>query len=171
MVYAVDNNPQHVEYMNRLVSEMKLTNIAVAGESQPGEIMIPDDAKDIDCVYLCSLWHVLYTFTHQDKANFIYKVKKCLKPNGKLVIVDNAMIHPKDDEKKQSCRTMDPTSIRTGYRTDAELWNETGRHASSDHSPAVLARFSEGGDTGLPQGCRRITIWAKALFGSIRRRR
>jgi ubiquinone/menaquinone biosynthesis C-methylase UbiE len=89
LVYAVDNNQQHIEYLSRQLQEFGIKNvqaIAASGEEVKFE-------KQADLVYLCSLYHNVYGLPlAEEREKFMASIKSMLKPGGRLVIVDNALV-------------------------------------------------------------------------------
>lgn len=89
LVYAVDNNQQHIEYLSKLLQEFGIHNvqaIAASGEEVKFE-------KQADIVYLCSLYHNIYGLAlGEERERFMGSMKNMLKPGGRLVIVDNALV-------------------------------------------------------------------------------
>ena len=94
-VYALDSNLDHVDYLKTLVKDLKIANVHPE-LSTLEEFGIPEDVK-VDCAFMCSLYHVIYTsFSQEEREEFIANIKGSLKPNGKLVIVDNALVEQKN---------------------------------------------------------------------------
>ena len=88
-VYAVETNPQHIEYVKNLAQKLNYKNIETVMGKQDGFTV----TRKADLVYLCSLYHVIYTLcTEQEREMFVNSLRSCLKPDGTLVIVDNALV-------------------------------------------------------------------------------
>jgi len=89
-VYGLDTAEKQVENLNRVASKMSVTNIE-ARLSKENNAMLPENS--IDMAYLCSLYHATYvTSIEYVKDEFINSLRKALKPDGKLVIVENEPI-------------------------------------------------------------------------------
>ena len=88
-VYAIETNPRHVEYVKGLVKKFDAKNVHwVAGTEAGFEI-----GKKADLAFLCSLYHNVYATTNDSEvASFLNGIRKNLKPDGSLVIVDNALV-------------------------------------------------------------------------------
>jgi predicted methyltransferase len=90
-VIATDNNELHLEYLKDLVKKLNAKNVEIAKSAQ-GDMGLPNDGS-VDCAFLCSLYHVVYcTFTEGERKFFLDSIKKCLKDDGRMVIVDNALV-------------------------------------------------------------------------------
>lgn len=89
-VYAVDTNAHHTRFIQQMIQDLGIKNIVpIRGLSD--DIRVHDNR--IDCVFLCSLYHVIYAAsTETEREDLIASVKRCLKPDGRLVIVDNAPV-------------------------------------------------------------------------------
>ena len=94
-IYALENNMDHVEYLKTLIKDLKIANVHPA-LSTLEEFGIPEDVK-VDFAFMCSLYHVIYTsFSQEEREEFIENIKRSLKPDGRLVIVDNALVEEKN---------------------------------------------------------------------------
>jgi ubiquinone/menaquinone biosynthesis C-methylase UbiE len=79
-VYALDSNTHFIETLKK---EVKGTNI----ETIEGDITKPTtlDASSIDFIYLSTVFHVF--FQHQ-RQGFLQEIRRLLKPNAYLAIVE-----------------------------------------------------------------------------------
>ena len=90
-VYAVETNPMHIDYMQRYVKANEINNVEVVPGSTFG-IGIDPSIK-VDIVFSCSLFHIVYaSFPEDDRKEFYQGIINALKPGGKLVVVDNALV-------------------------------------------------------------------------------
>jgi ubiquinone/menaquinone biosynthesis C-methylase UbiE len=89
-VYAIDTNELHTEYVSGLCKKLGVENIqTVKGDFHDIKV----DAE-VDCAFLCSLYHVIYaTSSESEKDALIASIKRVLKKDATLVIVDNALVH------------------------------------------------------------------------------
>lgn len=88
-VYAIDINKKHVEYLDIFIKKNNVTNV-VEIESRMNDIMLKEK---VDLAFLCSLYHIIYaTSMERVKDEFIQSIKDSLKDDGRLVIVDNALV-------------------------------------------------------------------------------
>jgi ubiquinone/menaquinone biosynthesis C-methylase UbiE len=89
-VYSIDTNVAHLEYVRKLAGEMGLGNINTI-EGKLDNSMLP--AEKLDKVFMCSLFSPVYT-TGMNKVThkFIQSIRKSLKKNGRLIIVDNDVV-------------------------------------------------------------------------------
>lgn len=79
-VFAVDVEPVMVESCSQRAREAGLTNVTVA-RSEENSFPLPDAA--VDLVFACHLLHELL-----DPATFFAEVRRALKPEGRVVVVD-----------------------------------------------------------------------------------
>jgi ubiquinone/menaquinone biosynthesis C-methylase UbiE len=89
-VYSTDTNVAHLEYVRKLAGEMGLENISTI-EGKLDNSMLPEEK--LDKVFMCSLFSPVYT-TGMNKVThkFIQSIRKSLKKNGRLIIVDNDVV-------------------------------------------------------------------------------
>jgi predicted methyltransferase len=88
-VYAIDNNKRHVEYIKQLNQKLNINNVT------PIEARIDsfDIDQKVDHVFLCSLYHILYGYIREEhREPFIASIKKVLKDDGRLIVVDNSLV-------------------------------------------------------------------------------
>jgi len=90
-VYAIDNNRRHNRYVTDLARKRGIDNIEVIMPPLDGIGL--DEKPKVDLAFMCSLYHIIYTtFAEPKKDAFVNSIKKSLKPDGSLVIVDNAFL-------------------------------------------------------------------------------
>ncbi|MFO1430428.1 MAG: methyltransferase domain-containing protein [Candidatus Competibacteraceae bacterium] len=90
-VYAIDNNPRHNEYLTGLIDKYHIDNVQVVS-ARVDDIGLPPDTK-VDYAFICSLYHIIYaTFTEEERAAFVDSIKRSLKSDGTLVVIDNALV-------------------------------------------------------------------------------
>ena len=88
-VYALDINDLHVAYLSNFVARMGIPNIHILLSNVDDVVM----TNSVDMAFLCSLYHVIYTTSSEsDKDELITSIKRMLKPDGRLVIVDNGLV-------------------------------------------------------------------------------
>jgi predicted methyltransferase len=91
LVYAVDVNPTHTDYVKELAKEWKLSQIQTVESTQSG-FELPKEGQ-ADTIFMCSLYHILYGVSSQsERDGMIKSITKALKPNGRLVVVDNGPV-------------------------------------------------------------------------------
>ena len=89
-VYALDTVQAHLDYVKNVAKKFALSNIEVR-KDRPDSTDLP--ASNSDLVFMCSLYHIIYaTATEEVKDRFIDSIKKALKPDGRFVVVDNAVV-------------------------------------------------------------------------------
>ena len=90
-VYAVETNPLHLKYLRDYVSRYQVPNVEVVEGSFEG-IGLPEGVQ-VDVVYICSLYHNVYAaFTDDERDYFVGSIRRALKENGQLIIVDNDLV-------------------------------------------------------------------------------
>jgi ubiquinone/menaquinone biosynthesis C-methylase UbiE len=89
-VYAIDTVQNHLDYVKNVSQKFDLRNVETIKDRADDVGLNPDTA---DLVFMCSLYHIIYTTaTEEVKDRFVDSLKGALKPNGRLVIVDNAVV-------------------------------------------------------------------------------
>lgn len=90
-VLAFDTKESHIDYLNGLANKWGLKQLKGAVSSVDGfEIPEPGTA---DLVFMCSLYHILYGVSSQaEREGMIASIHKALKPDGRLVVVDNGPV-------------------------------------------------------------------------------
>jgi SAM-dependent methyltransferase len=91
-VYAVDTNKRHLDYVDRLGNDTGTKSIRTV-LSELDNAKLPENSIDVG--FLCSLYGVVYaTSMEHVKDDFVASIRSALKPNGRLVIVDNSIVKP-----------------------------------------------------------------------------
>ena|GEM_PF-227340 len=91
-VYAIDTNKRHLDYVEKMATETKADNVKVV-LSDLNDIKLPENS--IDTAFLCSVYSIVYAASMEKvKDEFIASIRKALKPNGRLIIVDNDVVEP-----------------------------------------------------------------------------
>ncbi len=88
-VYAIEVNPRHIEYLSEITGKLGIENVKIL-RSRVNNIEL---SEPVDMAFLGSLYHVVYTYlSEQERTQFVESIKKVLKPDGTLAIVDNALV-------------------------------------------------------------------------------
>jgi predicted methyltransferase len=88
-VHAIEVNPRHIEYLSKVISQQGIGNVKVL-RSKVNSIEL---SEPVDLAFLGSLYHVVYTYlSEEDRSQFVESIKKVLKPDGTLAIIDNALV-------------------------------------------------------------------------------
>lgn len=91
-VYALDIKKGHIAFLKDFIKKEGITNI-VPIKNEPETLPIPEK---VDYAYMCSLYHIIYGVSSQQERDiFINNIKKSLKKNGTLIIVDNGPVTDK----------------------------------------------------------------------------
>jgi SAM-dependent methyltransferase len=89
-VYAIDTVQNHLDYVRNVSQQFNLGNIETIKDRADAAGLNPDTA---DLIFMCSLYHIIYTTsTEEVKDRFVGSLKDALKADGRLVIVDNAVV-------------------------------------------------------------------------------
>ncbi|MEW6041520.1 MAG: class I SAM-dependent methyltransferase, partial [Elusimicrobiota bacterium] len=89
-VYAIDVNEGHLNFIKNFIKEQKIKNVE-AIKSTLDDISLKEK---VDYLFMCSLYNIIYgIFSEASRANFIMSIKKALKKDGRLIIVDNEPVN------------------------------------------------------------------------------
>jgi precorrin-6B methylase 2 len=89
-VLAIDTVEEHLNYVKGLCAKFDIKNVETIKDRQDSAGV---QANSADMVFMCSLYHIIYTtLTEEVKDRFVNSLKAALKPDGRLVIVDNAVV-------------------------------------------------------------------------------
>lgn len=91
-VYAIEMEEDRITYVNKVAQKLGVNNIVSV--LNDGQTLALGDNK-VDMVLMVSLYHNIYAMTTARERNtLIEDVRKSMKPDGRLVIVDNAVVPP-----------------------------------------------------------------------------
>jgi ubiquinone/menaquinone biosynthesis C-methylase UbiE len=91
-IYAIDTNKRHLDFLEGFTKEEEIKNIELV-HSKFDDVSIPENS--VDRAFMCSLYGVIYLVsTEPVKDRFVISIIRCLKPGGKLAIVDNNAVVP-----------------------------------------------------------------------------
>jgi len=94
-VYGIETNGQHISYVKDYIRKYHVNNIDIF-EYQPDGLGLKSSTK-VDVVFTCSLYHILYAaLTDWERDLFIENIKKYLKEDGRLIIVDNDLVESEE---------------------------------------------------------------------------
>ena len=86
-VYATEINEDALHYVQDFKGEYGIGQIKTL-ETKMNDACLPEDS--LDMIFMCSMYHAVYiTDIEFVKDEFIASLKKALKKDGRLVIVDN----------------------------------------------------------------------------------
>jgi SAM-dependent methyltransferase len=89
-VLGIDTVGNHLNYIKSLCSKFDIKNVETI-KDRPDSAGVP--ANSTDMIFMCSLYHIIYTtLTEEVKDRFVNSLKTALRPDGRLVIVDNAVV-------------------------------------------------------------------------------
>lgn len=88
-VYATDTNAGHIRYVVDLAKQLGVKNVEAREVPTTGAPF----ARRLDAVFLCSLYHNVYALASRGECDeFVGHIRKALKPDGRLILVDNALV-------------------------------------------------------------------------------
>ncbi len=94
-VFAIDTVKQHLDYINRLTRQEGISTITTVHNHNESLGLAP--GQKVDLAFMCSLYHIIYiVYRESARETFLESIKSSLKPDGRLVIVDNAVVEGKD---------------------------------------------------------------------------
>ena len=86
-VYATEINEDALHYVQEFRDEFGIKNVKTI-EAKMNDASLPEDS--LDMIFMCSMYHAVYiTDIEFVKDDFIASLKRALKEDGRLVIVDN----------------------------------------------------------------------------------
>ena len=93
LVYAIETDESYLQFIKQQVKTERLRNVKTV-LSLPDDIKVNDQA---DVAFICSLYHVIYGWSPEPmRRGFLESIKRALKPDGRLVIVDNLAAHGRE---------------------------------------------------------------------------
>ena len=91
-VYATEINQDAISYLQQFIRDKDVKNIETV-VTRMNDAGLP--ANSVDTVFMCSMYHAVYiTNIEFVKDHFIDTVKKALKKDGRLIVVDNDIPEP-----------------------------------------------------------------------------
>lgn len=91
-VYATEINKDALSYLDNFIEKYDVKNISTV-TTRMNDAGLPTNS--VDTVFMCSMYHAVYiTNIEFVKDHFIDTVKKALRKNGRLIVVDNDIPDP-----------------------------------------------------------------------------
>ena len=88
-VYATEINKDALSHLETFIAASNVKNI-ITVTAKMNDICLPENS--LDTVFMCSMYHAVYiTDIEFVKDEMIESLRKAIKPEGRLVIVDNAI--------------------------------------------------------------------------------
>ncbi len=85
-VYATEINPDALEYLNGFIKKNNINITTLIANLNDAAL----DENSVDTMFICSMYHAVYIANLEYvKDEFIESIKKALRSNGRLVVVDN----------------------------------------------------------------------------------
>lgn len=86
-VYSTEINSDALKYLEDFTKKYNIKNIETI-VTKMNDAKLPKDSVDV--IFMCSMFHAVYiTDIEYVKDDFIFSMKKGLKPGGRIVVVDN----------------------------------------------------------------------------------
>ena len=80
MIYAVDVSPDMILHINRVIRDLKVTNV-VSVLAEPDDPLLP--VASVNRFFFSDSWHHI-----DNQTKYLSLMKKLLKPNGEVVMID-----------------------------------------------------------------------------------
>lgn len=94
-VYAIDTVKAHLNYLDSVARRNDIRTITTINNHNETLGLAPD--QKVDLAFMCSLYHIIYiVYREAAREKFIDSVRSALKPDGRLVIVDNSVVDGAD---------------------------------------------------------------------------
>ncbi|MEA5390333.1 methyltransferase domain-containing protein [Cyanobium gracile UHCC 0139] len=91
-IYAIDTVKEHLTYIEKVKKAAGVSNIITINNHN--ESIGLEAQPKVDTAFMCSLYHIIYVvFRESARQELIENIKGSLKPDGRLVIVDNSLVH------------------------------------------------------------------------------
>jgi ubiquinone/menaquinone biosynthesis C-methylase UbiE len=91
-VFAIDTLQDHLDYVSQLSKQYDIQNVQPVNNNPGSTIRL--DANQVDLAFMCSLYHNIYGMAKDKEINsLVASIRKALKPEGTLIIVDNALVN------------------------------------------------------------------------------
>lgn len=91
-VYALEMKDEHIDRLTSFMQQTDISNVEVI----KGKEDILELPEQVDMMFMCSLYHILYgVISDRDRDTYLKSLISHLKPDGELIIVDNG---PVDDD-------------------------------------------------------------------------
>lgn len=89
-VFAIDTVEKHLNYLKQVSQKYDIHNVETV-LTQGDSIGVGENQAD--AAFLCSLYHNIYAMSKEDDRNrFVESIKKALKKNGTLIVIDNSWV-------------------------------------------------------------------------------
>jgi ubiquinone/menaquinone biosynthesis C-methylase UbiE len=139
-VLAVDIDEGMLSYLRQRLAQEKIQNVQVMQVPSHDPLLIDGS---LDLAFICNTYHHL-----EDRAVYLRKLRKALKPNGRLVIVDFY--------KKEGIPVGPPLSMRLGEETVKKELQEAGMRVTEKltflpYQYILIAQTTTGAPAASPK--------------------
>ena len=88
-VFAVDIKQDHLTFIDNFVKDQKISNIQTIKCDEDNVGL----KSKVDYIFMCSLYHTIYgIYSEPERKTYIESIKRALKKDGRLIIVDNGPV-------------------------------------------------------------------------------
>ena len=88
-VFAIEIKDEHINTLKEYLDKWHIDNVEVI-KGKEDTLELP---CQVDKMFMCSLYHVLYgVISDTDRDKYLKSLVKLLKPDGELIIVDNGPV-------------------------------------------------------------------------------
>jgi ubiquinone/menaquinone biosynthesis C-methylase UbiE len=116
-IYAVDVSPDMILHLNRLMRDLKVTNV-VTILCAPDDPLLADSS--IDRIFICDTWHHI-----ENHDRYLALLKKMLRPGGQVVMIDF---------KKSETLAGPPMEMRIDRDDLVKEMERSGFHLDEEHT-------------------------------------
>ena len=87
MVYCLDNDRGHIDFLQKYIVDYDFPNM-LATKSSDGDLGLTSNRADV--LFINQMYHFVYIYApRQEQRKLLNSVKKVLRPNGRLIVLDN----------------------------------------------------------------------------------
>ena len=87
MVYCLDNDRGHIDFLQKYIVDYDFPNM-LATKSTDGDLGLTSNRADV--LFINQMYHFVYIYApRQEQRKLLNSVKKVLRPNGRLIVLDN----------------------------------------------------------------------------------
>ncbi len=87
MVYCLDNDRGHIDFLQKYIVDYDLPNM-LATKSNDGNLGLTSNRADV--LFINQMYHFVYIYApRQEQRKLLNSIKKTLRPGGRLIVLDN----------------------------------------------------------------------------------
>ena len=148
MVYCLDNDRGHIDFLQKYIVDHDFPNM-LATKSNDGNLGLTSNRADV--MFINQMYHFVYIYApRQEQRKLLNSVKKSLRPNGRLIVLDNTPV------KGVSGYSLDPRLVvdqlgaygfeltRRMQLTPGVYYLEFVNRKGTDFEKEAAAKFGDG---------------------------